>query len=492
MYQKLALIPGHCLFPDHSSLEIDEKTIVYMAEDEGLCTHFKYHKQKLVLFLSAMRSHADRISQEHDLHYIKIDEGSGKSYSEKLSDLLKKSRVKEIVTYVLEDEFFRREIEQLCDSLGIELTQKDSPAFLYSVEEFGEYLDSHKPFMHTWYKQQRKKYKILMDGSEPVNGKWSFDEDNRKKLPKNTDLPTVAEWKYTEHTKEVIDIVEDMFPDHPGKANEFNWPTTREQALECLDLFLEERFEDFGPYEDAFEPDQTFLFHSTLSPLINCGILTPQEVIDKALEHAHKHETHYPSLEGFVRQIMGWREFIRGCYHHLDFKKNFFEHKRKLKSCWYDATTGLSPVDDSIKKAVRYAYTHHIERLMILGNTMLLCGIDPNEVNKWFMEMYIDSSDWVMVPNVFGMSQFADGGSFATKPYIAGSNYLLKMSHYRKGEWCEIMDGLYWNFIDTHKEVFAKNQRMSMMVKMLEKLDPERKERIFQKAADFIESVTSE
>ncbi|MEM9328729.1 MAG: FAD-binding domain-containing protein, partial [Bacteroidota bacterium] len=259
------------------------------------------------------------------------------------------------------------------------------------------------------------------------------------------------------------------------------------------DLFLKERFDQFGPYEDAIDQQGVFLFHSVLSPYMNMGLLTPEEVVQRALAHYQQQKTHFASVEGFVRQIIGWREFLRGIYHqyHDDLYANFFRHERRMKDCWYEGTTGIPPLDDSIHKAQNYGYTHHIERLMVLGNIMLLCELHPDEVYRWFMEMYVDSADWVMAPNVYGMSQFADGGIFATKPYIGGSNYILKMSNYsKKGDWPDTINGLYWRFIDRNRELFSKNPRMSMMTRTLDKMNSEKKEKIFGLAEAFIDKVS--
>jgi len=498
-YKKLALILGNCLFPDHSRLGAKGNTLFFMAEDAGLCTHFKYHRHKLVLFLSAMRSHADDIEKTNPITYYPLSEASmDLSYEDKLQNTLEENpEIKEIITYDIEDHFFEARIRDFCKEAGLKLTTVDSPAFITSKAKFHQYNKSvKKPFMHTFYQKQRKELGILLeeDGNSPLHGSWSFDEENRKKLPKGISIPDQPVTEPTDHTKEVAKLVNDLFPDHPGSTDNFRWATTRNQVLDLLDDFLTRRFQNFGPYEDAISSSETFVFHSVLSPYINMGLLTPEEVVNKALRHYHMHNIHYPSLEGFVRQIIGWREFMRGIYHEYDdeLNKNHFSHSRKMKSCWYEGTTGVPPLDDAIKKANQYGYTHHIERLMILGNMMLLCELHPDEVYRWFMEMYVDSSDWVMAPNVYGMSQFSDGGIFATKPYIGGANYIKKMSDYGKGEWEHIVNGLYWRFIEENIETFAKNQRMSMMVATLRKMNAEKKEKIFKAANEFIESVTVE
>ncbi len=490
------MVTGDCLFPDHKRLGPDANTLFFMAEDYGLCTHYPYHKQKLVLFLSAMRSHADEISKNHAITYTKLErKNKHLSYEEKLKGVLTQNpKISEIVTYDIEDHFFADRIRDFCKRMQLLLTLIDSPSFIRSKGYFKKYNERvKKPFMHTFYQQQRKDLDILVDGKgQPLHGQWSFDLENRKKLPKNIKVPDTPKLSWTEYTYQVAPLVEELFPDHPGTTKNFSWATTRADALYLLERFLADRLQYFGPYEDAIDKDRVFIFHSVLSPYINMGLISPEEVVQQALEYARKNDTHYPSVEGFVRQIIGWREFIRGIYHEYDDKLdgNYFGHQRKMKGCWYDGTTGIPPLDDVIQKAEKYAYTHHIERLMVLGNLMLLCEIDPKEVYKWFMQMYVDSADWVMTPNVYGMSQYADGGIFATKPYIGGANYIKKMSNYPSGEWEEVVNGLYWRFIDQNLNTFAKNQRMSMMVSSLKKMDPIKRERLFNKANAFIEKVT--
>ncbi|WKN40574.1 cryptochrome/photolyase family protein [Tunicatimonas pelagia] len=494
-YHRLAVILGNCLFPNLEALKPDKHTLFFMAEDTGLCTHFKYHKHKLMLFLSAMRSYHDSLQEKYPTNYWKLsEENQSLTYEDKLKKTLSNyARIEEIVMFTIEDNFFAQRIEGFCEKQGLQLTIVDSPGFYSTVDDFQKYLDNSKrPFMQYFYTGQRKKYNLLVnEQNEPLHGKWSFDEENRKKLPKDIAIPTQPESEWTEHTQDVAKLVDKLFPDHPGDSQNFWLATTRRQALYRLRDFMENRFADFGPYEDAIDSERNFLFHSVLSPYINLGLITAKEVIDSALEYAEQHDVHYPSVEGFVRQIVGWREFMRGMYHTHNLRGNFFDNQRKLKDCWYDGTTGIPPLDDSIKRVAEHGYTHHIERLMVLGNIMLLTEVHPDEVYKWFMEMFVDSSDWVMEPNVYGMSQFADGGTFATKPYIGGSNYISKMSDYRKSkEWADTVDGLYWSFIDRHRNVFAENQRMSMMIATLDKMNHKRKEHIFQEAEDFRERTT--
>ena len=236
-------------------------------------------------------------------------------------------------------------------------------------------------------------------------------------------------------------------------------------ALEWLEDFLKVRFAEFGPFEDAISTRSRTVFHSVLSPLMNLGLLTPDEVVSRAVEYAEQAEVPLQSVEGFVRQIIGWREFIRGVYQNFDDKQstsNHFDHQRELTDDWYRGTTGIPPLDDTIRTALELGWTHHIPRLMVAANLMTLAEIHPQSAWRWFMEMYVDSSEWVMGPNVFGMGLFSDGGIFATKPYICGSNYLLKMSDFRKGEWCDVVDGLYWRFIQKHRAFFSLSRDLRL------------------------------
>ncbi|MEM1366641.1 MAG: cryptochrome/photolyase family protein [Cyanobacteria bacterium P01_H01_bin.15] len=491
------LLLGNQLFP-HNQLPPLNSLKVFMAEDYGLCTHYHYHKHKLILFLAAMRSYADALSAAGShvtYHRLTADEAD-RPYEEKLRSFLKENNIAVLTAFEVEDKFFESRLTKICSSLKIDLNVLTNPMFLVSRGGFSEYLASTtKPFMKTFYEQLRKSRDILMtDDGKPVGGKFSFDADNRKKLPKKLEPPTIQGLEHHSHVADVAKLVEERFSAHPGSSDSFWLPTTREQSLEWLENFLKQRFHHFGAYEDSITSRSDIVYHSVLSPLLNLGLITPAEVIERATLFAEKNDVPLNSLEGFVRQIIGWREFIRGIYQHYSERQdteNFFEHTAQLKPCWYDGTTGIPPLDDAIKKAVRLGYNHHIERLMIISNIMLMCAVDPREVYRWFMEMYVDSSDWVMGPNVYGMGQFSDGGIFATKPYICGSNYLLKMSDYKKGTWCDAVDGLYWQFIDTHRSFFKKNFRMGAIISNLDRMSTEKKDRIYSAADEFRDKVTT-
>ena len=293
-------------------------------------------------------------------------------------------------------------------------------------------------------------------------------------------------------------MVDKYYPDNYGNtASPFGniggfYPVTHKQAGLWLQDFLKHRFQKFGVYEDAMVTGETFLYHSILSPLINTGLLDPQEVIDKTLDYAAENDIPLNSLEGFIRQVMGWREFIHLVYEREGVKqrtKNYWGFKRHIPKTFWTGETGILPVDTVIKRVLHTGYSHHIERLMIMGNFMLLCEFDPDDVYRWFMEMYIDAYDWVMVPNTYGMTQFADGGLMMTKPYISGSNYLLKMGNWPKGEWQEIWDGLFWRFMHKHRDFFTQNPRLGMLVKSFDKMDAGKQKKHLHNAEEFLKRL---
>jgi deoxyribodipyrimidine photolyase-related protein len=487
------IILGDQLFPV-SFYKAQKSSIVFMAEDLGLCTHYKYHKHKIIFFLSAMRTYAQDL-KENGFH-VHYEEFSEITFINRLKKFVEKNSITKIKMCEVQDKFFEYELTQLFKKLKIEHEFLDGPMFLCSRSEFKKYLTTHrKPFMKSFYEGERKRLNILLDDKgKPLGGQWSFDVENRKKAPKVLTNKEVLSHGANSHVRDVSAIVEKQFKHHPGSAQNFWLPVDRKGALKNLKHFIQYHIYDFGDYQDAITSRSPFLYHSIISPMMNAGLLTPKEVIDEVLK-AREKDTDIPiaSVEGFIRQVMGWREFVRGIYQNYSDEeetKNFFGHKRKLTKDWYEGTTGILPVDDAIKKANEFGYCHHIERLMILSNIMLLSEIHPHEVHRWFMEMFVDSADWVMGPNVYGMGQFSDGGLFATKPYVSGSNYVLKMSDYKKEAWCDVWDGLFWRFIGNNKAFFSKNPRMNMMVKLLEKMDAEKKNKLLGLADDFIQSKT--
>lgn len=414
-----------------------------------------------------------------------------KHASETMQSSPKKFIVAEVNDFILQ-----KRIDRICGSLKMGCEFVESPQFINSTQINQEYRSGKKRwFMADFYKFQRKRLNILLDGEDPVGGKWSFDEDNRKKVPKKLlgSIPPILNLQRDEIDSEATAYVQSGFADHPGTLEQLYYPTSHSDAEQWLKHFLEQRLNLFGPYEDAIVEGESWLWHSVLTPSLNLGLLTPQQVIDETLRFADEHDIEIGSLEGFLRQVIGWREFIRATYLDLGVTMrttNHWNHHRKIPATFYDGTTGIEPVDDTIQRILKTGYCHHIERLMVLGGFMFLCEFDPDEIYRWFMEMFIDSYDWVMVPNAYAMSQHADGGLITTKPYFSGSSYIRKMSHYPKGPWCDIWDGLYWRWIWNHSESLAKNPRWSMMCAMAKKMDSEKRKTHLDNADAFLASLS--
>ena len=465
------IIYPHQLFTD--SPAVSSGRAIYLVEEPLLLTHNPIHRQRLMLHKLSMDAYERTlVSDGYTVTRLTIQDHP------KTNDVFDRLQSDGVTTMHIVDTTDCYLERAIADS-GIKRVWYDSPMFVLPKAEACERFKTSKKFMASFYKQLRMDKNILIDtDGEPTGGQWSFDEDNRKKIPKNTELPEDISLFGNEETVTAADWAESVEAEKYGEAG--CWvPYTHAGAQAFLGEFLHTRFHTFGPYEDAITTEGVRLWHSTLSPLLNIGLLTPQAVLDAAIEYAEEHEVPINSLEGFVRQIVGWREFMRASYEvggNQMRQQNFFKHTRTLPDSFWDGTTTIDPVDHAITTALEYGYNHHIERLMVMGNFMLLNQIKPDDVYRWFMGMYVDAYDWVMVPNVYGMSQFADGGSFATKPYISGANYIKKMSDYKKGDWEETWTALYWNFINTHLDVFKSNHRMSMMPRLLEKMNPETRE----------------
>lgn len=483
-----ALIYPHQLHPKHPALAGAEQ--VFLIEDPLFFSQYRFHAWKLVLHRTTMRDFERRLLDKGYLvHYLR---------SEMLRDtteigrILKGVGVTKVQFVEPNDDWLRQRLLRGLPQHGIDHRELADPDFLTPHDIFDEFHQRRngKWFFTDFYIEQRKRLGILLDKTgKPLGGKWTFDTENRKKLPTGLTVPTPTWPKRSSATQRVITEVSRDFPDAYGDPLEFCYPTTTSEARRMLDEFLDVRFQNFGIYEDAIDPAQTFLFHSVLTPALNIGLISPREVVERALERAESIPIN--SLEGFIRQVIGWREYMRGVYHRWGRKQrstNFWQHRHPMPKAFYDATTGIEPVDVVIRRVLRYAYCHHIERLMVLGNFMLLCEIDPDEVYRWFMELFIDAYDWVMVPNVYGMSQFADGGLITTKPYISGSAYISRMSGFKKGPWCPIWDALYWRFIDRHRDFFAANPRMSIMVKQCDHLGPKLAQH-HRTAEEFLEQL---
>lgn len=485
------------LFDRHPALRKDREVV--LVEDSlffGDPHHpVRFHRQKLVLHRASMRAYARRLEAKgHRARVLEYGPDRVVTADGVVRDLAD-AGVREIVCADPEDFLLMKRLRRATSARGVALSIVESPMFLASpawIEEF--FGDSRGGTMARFYMAQRRRLGVLMDGAKPRGGKWSFDADNRKRLPAGLVAPDVPAIRQPRETADAIAWVDRAFPGNPGRASDFWFPVTHEQARAWLDSFLERRFAAFGDYEDAISAGQDTLFHSVLTPALNIGLLTPRDVLDAALARADRGGVPLNAVEGFVRQIIGWREFIRAMYrrHGVEMRtRNFWLHERPLPESFYSGTTGLDPVDLVVRRVDRLAWCHHIERLMVLSNAMLLCGIRPDDAYRWFMEMFIDAYDWVMVPNVYGMGLFADGGLFATKPYISGSAYLRKMSDIPKGAWCDAWDALYWNFIAEHRAFFDCHPRLAVMPKTWDRFSPDRQQNLRRRALGALAALAA-
>ena len=494
MSESAAVIFPHQLFRDPPHLSKD--FIIYLIEEYLFFSQYNFHKQKIAFHRASMKKYADDlVTRGYTVEYVEAKDP--RSDIRVLIKSLRKGGIRRVSYIDPTDDWLGQRITSTADCEGIECIEYPTLLFLNQKNSLTGFFkqDKKKYFQTSFYKEQRKKRNILLeaDGS-PVGGKWSFDAENRKKYPKNKIPPPLTYPSKSSYYDEARKYVEKYFPDNLGNLGEQPlYPIDAQGTDNWLSQFFNQRFYAFGDYEDAIVKEAHILNHSVLTPMLNIGLISPQYILDRSLDFAVEHNIPINSLEGFVRQIVGWREFVRGIYEVRGSDQrslNFWNFTRKIPPSFYNGTTGIEPVDYTIKKVLKTAYCHHIERLMILGNFMVLCEFDPNEVYRWFMEFFIDAFDWVMVPNVYGMSQFADGGLLATKPYISGSNYIKKMSDYPNGEWQAIWDGLFWRFLHVHRNFFLKNPRLSMLVRTLDKMEGAKRHEHLKTAASFLDQLS--
>ncbi len=489
---EVTLIFPHQLFEQHPALLKNRQ--VYLVEEWLFFRQYNFHQQKLILHRSGMKFYEAWLNeQNYTVNYI--DTTDERNDVRKLIAFLSQQKITHIHLADVADNWLIKRIITACEKYAIELTVYASPSFLNTMNDVADYFSKKKTYFQTdFYVQQRKQRQLLLEADgKPRGGKWTFDSDNRMKFPKKEIVPAVNFPDTSSFIKEATHYVQQHFSQNYGSSESpYFFVATFKEAEEWLNDFLKNRFEKFGIYEDAIVADENILHHSVLTPMLNTGLLTPQQIIAAVLNHAEKQNTPLNSLEGFLRQIIGWREFIHIVYEREGSKQrttNYWKFKRKIPASFWTGTTGILPIDITIKKVLKTGYCHHIERLMVLGNFMLLCEFDPDEVHRWFMELFIDAYDWVMVPNVYGMTQFADGGLMTTKPYISGSNYLIKMSDFEKGEWQQVWDGLFWRFMHVHRSFFLQNPRLGMLVGTFDKMSEEKRNTHLVNAEKYLNSL---
>ncbi len=487
------LLFPHQLFASHKIH--DNGHPIYLIEEHLFFKEFNFHKTKIAFHRATMKQHEQYLN-EKGIEILYINSGDQRSDIRELISHLQGIGIEQVHYINPTDNWLERRLKETAREKSIELIEYENPLFINSREDLSHFFKPDKKsfFQTTFYKQQRLKRNILIeDEDQPRGGKWSFDGDNRKKYPKDKKPPTIQFPDKDPFWEEATEYVNQHFVDNLGQLQRAPlYPTSHTTSKAWLDQFFEYRFHGFGDYEDAIVKNEAYLHHSILTPMMNVGLISPMEVIDSAIRYADDNGVSINALEGFVRQIVGWREFIRGMYEvkgSFSRTKNFWGFERKIPASFYDGTTGIIPLDETIKQVLKTGYCHHIERLMVLGNFMLLCEFDPDEVYRWFMETFIDAYDWVMVPNVYGMSQFADGGLFATKPYISGSNYLMKMSDHKKGDWQPAWDGLFWRFMHVNRDFFLKNPRLGMLVRTFDKMSEDKQKTHLSNAQKFLERI---
>jgi len=469
--------------------------------------YVNHHIQKVIAFFSSMRAFADHLRKEgHQVIYYHIgDSENSQSLSKNIEQILQEKSI-EIFEYQLPDEYrLDQELVKLSDTIDIETKPYDTDHFLTSREDVAEFFKGKKHYlMESFYRMMRKRYNILMDGDKPLTGKWNYDKENRKKLPaKQKVLPPQL---FIRDVSSIYQEIEDAGISTIGRVNpeQFIWPITRQESIALLKFFVSDCLPLFGKYQDAMHEDHWSLYHSRLSYAINVKLLHPKEVIDSVLDQWHQDQDaiSISNVEGFVRQILGWREYMRGIYWMKmpEYKTlNYFDFKNKLPSWYWTGDTQMNCLSHSINQSLDYAYAHHIQRLMITGNFALLAGIDPDEVDAWYLGIYIDAIEWVEITNTRGMSQYADGGIVGSKPYVSSANYVKKMSNYcdtchynqkeKVGENACPFNSLYWNFYDANRDKLAKNARVSMMYRVWDKFDAELQGAILEQAEEHLDNI---
>ena len=505
-YDTLRLILGDQLNLNHSWFDHTEKTTVYfLAEMRQETDYTTHHIQKVVAFFSSMRNFSEALrAKGHEVIYFKLDDKNNtQSLTKNLSHLISTYSINKF-EYQLPDEYrLDQQLQSFCNALDIPSQSFDSEHFLTTREFLGEFFAGKKQFvMEYFYRQMRKKYNIMMnDIQEPLGGQWNFDKSNRKKWNSKDPIPPIQSAQ--KDVSHLVELLKEQGIKTIGNINSenFHWPTNYEESRDVLNYFCENLLIHFGDYQDAMHTEQRFLFHSRLSFAMNSKILHPLEVVNTVIDywHLHQNEIDISQVEGFVRQIIGWREYMRGIYwmqmpEYASLNK--LNNTHPLPDFYWTGKTKMNCLQKSIQQSLDESYAHHIQRLMITGNFALLAQVHPDYVDEWYLGIYIDAIEWVEITNTRGMSQWADGGIVATKPYVSSGSYINKMSNYCKDCHYNVkhkteedacpFNALYWNFLDDKKQYFQRNNRMSMMMRLLDKMDGEKLAALKTRAYDII------
>ncbi|MEM6781202.1 MAG: cryptochrome/photolyase family protein [Pseudomonadota bacterium] len=507
MSKTLRLILGDQLSHDISSLSDCDKDndVILMCEVWNEATYVHHHKKKIAFLFSAMRHFSEELKDKgYKVHYTKLDdqENAGSFHGE-VEQAVQKYKPKQIIVTEPGEYRVLEDMKSWEADFGIPIEIRADDRFLSTPAQFAAWAEGRKELrMEFFYREMRKAHNILMDGDKPEGGEWNYDSENRKPPKEGLDVPKPYTGQIDEITQEVLDLVADKFADHFGDLEPFYFAVTRDQALYVLDKFIDERLNQFGDYQDAMVQGEPWMFHSHISFYLNCGLLNPMECIEKAEKAYRDGNAPLNAVEGFIRQILGWREYVRGIYwlKMPDYaQENFFNADRKLPEFYWSGDTQMNCLRQCVTETKENAYAHHIQRLMVLGNFALLAGIDPRYVNEWYLIVYADAYEWVELPNVSGMILYADGGYLASKPYASGGAYINKMSDYCKGckykvskkngpEACPF-NYLYWDFLIRNRDKLQNNARVAMMYRTLYRMGDEKMQAVTEDSHRFFKAL---
>ncbi len=500
--RNLVLVLGDQLDEQSSALtDFDPQSDrIWMAEVDAESTHVPSSKQRTTLFLSAMRHFAERLRDKGwpVVYRLLDDEQNAGSLAEELALAIRQYRPSQLVMTAPGDWRVWQQLRATAAQHGVPFDIRDDDHFYCTVREFKAHAEGKKQIrLEYFYRELRRKHQILMDGKLPIGGQWNFDADNRGSFGKAGPgaLPAPTRFEPDATTLAVMALVNQRFAQHPGSLEHFGWPVTRDQALQVLADFVQYRLPHFGQYQDAMWEGEVWLYHSHVSSSLNLKLLRPREVIAAAETAYHQGLAPLPAVEGFVRQVLGWREYVRGIYWtempgYLE--QNAMQAQADLPGFFWTADTDMACLRDAIGQTLKQGYAHHIQRLMVTGLYALLFGVHPKQVHEWYLSVYVDAVEWVELPNTLGMSQFADGGLMASKPYVASGKYIDRMSNHCKG--CRynpaVATGatacpfttLYWDYLSQHADTLAKNPRMLMQLKNLNRLSASQRADIAQQA----------
>lgn len=503
MVSRLVLVLGDQLSPGLSALREAERDsdIVVMAEVAEETDYVQHHPKKIALIFAAMRKFAARLRADGwDVRYTQLDDTQNAGSI--VGELLRRAEETGAAEVLVTEPGEWRLIDKLKHApIPTHILQDDR--FIASHQEFEAWAEGRKALrMEYFYRDMRRKTGLLMDGKKPVQDKWNFDHDNRKPAPGEVTFSGPMQFTPDDTVEEVLALVEARFGDHFGALHPFWFATTEAEARRALSHFISKALPKFGDYQDAMLAENRFLYHAVISAYINIGLLDPLEVCEQAAEAYAAGDVPINAAEGFIRQIIGWREYMRGIY----FLKgpeyvtgNALGHSRDLPELYWGGETKMRCLSKAVEQTAAEAYAHHIQRLMITGNFALLAGIDPHQVHAWYLAVYMDAFEWVEAPNTVGMSQFADGGVIASKPYVSSGAYINRMSDYCKGcaysvskktgEGACPFNLLYWHFLDRHRDRFKDNARMGNMYRTWDRMDADRRATVIAEAADFLERL---